>query len=88
MKMFKGMRKDSFVCLDDVSGQVEDLNYVIYNPTKDSKNDRIKRLYDNVERRFGIQLRESDAYRLTEYDEFHLEEFVSDLKRVIRNSKK
>lgn len=86
--MFKGMRKDSFVCLDDVSGQVEDLNYVIYNPTKDSKNDRIKRLYDNVERRFGIQLRESDAYRLTEYDEFHLEEFVSDLKRVIRNSKK
>ena len=88
MKMFKGMRKDSFVCLDDVSGQVEDLNYVIYNPTKDSKNDRIKRLYDNVERRFGIQLRESDAYRLTEYDEFHLEEFVSDLKRVIRNYKK
>lgn len=88
MKMFKGMRKDSFVCLDDVSGQVEDLNYVIYNPTKDSKNDRIKRLYDNVERRFGIQLRESDAYRLTDYDEFHLEEFVSDLKRVIRNSKK
>ena len=88
MKMFKGMRKDSFVCLDDVSGQVEDLNYVIYNPTKDSKNDRIKRLYDNVEKRFGIQLRESDAYRLTDYDEFHLEEFVSDLKRVIRNSKK
>lgn len=88
MKMFKGMRKDSFVCLDDITGQPEPMNYVIYNPTKDSKNERIKRLYDNVERRFGIQLRESDAYRLTDYDEFHLEEFVSDLKRVIRNSKK
>lgn len=88
MKMFKGMRKDSFVCLDDITGQPETMNYVIYNPTKDSKNARIKLLYDNVERRFGIQLRESDAYRLTDYDEFHLEEFVSDLKRVIRNSKK
>lgn len=86
--MFKGMRKDSFVCLDDITGQPEAMNYVIYNPTKDSKNGRIKRLYDNVERRFGIQLRESDAYRLTDYDEFHLEEFVSDLRRVIRNSKK
>lgn len=88
MKMFKGMRKDSFVCLDDITGQPETMNYVIYNPTKDSKNDRIKLLYDNVERRFGIQLKESDAYRLTDYDEFHLEEFVSDLKRVIQNSKK
>lgn len=88
MKMFKGIRKDSFVCLDDITGQPEDLNYVIYNPTKDSKNDRIKRLCDNIERRYGIQLRESDVYRLTDYDEFHLEEFVSDLKRVIRNSKK
>lgn len=88
MKMFKGMRKDSFVCLDDVTDHVEELNYVIYNPTKDSKNYRIKRLYDNVERRFGIQLREADAYRLTDYDEFHLEEFVSDLKRVIQKYKK
>ena len=78
--MFKRMRKDSFVCLDDITGQPEPMNYVIYNPTKDSKNERIKR--------FGIQLRESDAYRLTDYDEFHLEDFVSDLKRVIRNSKK
>jgi hypothetical protein len=74
--------------MDDITGQPETMNYVIYNPTKDSKNDRIIRLYDNVERRFGIQLRESDAYRLTDYDEFHLEEFVSDLKRVIQNYKK
>jgi len=86
--MFKGMRKDSFVCLDDVSGRVEELNYVIYNPTKDSKETRIAKLYDIVEKRFGIQLRESDAYRLTDYDEFHLNEFVEDLKNVIRKYKK
>lgn len=86
--MFKGMRKDSFVCLDDISGHVEDLNYVVYNPTKDDKMTRIAKLYDIIEKRFEVRLSESDAYRLTDYDEFHLNEFVSDLKNVIRNSKK
>ena len=86
--MFKGIRNDSFVCLDDVTGSVEDLNYVIYNPTKDSKEERIAKLYDIVEMRFGIRLWESDAYRLTDYDEFSLNEFVKDLKNVIRNNKK
>lgn len=87
MKMFKGLRRDSFVCLDDVSGAIEDMNYVIYNPSKDPPHERINKLYERVKERFNIELTSDELDRLTKYDTFQLSEFVSELQKIIREKK-
>ena len=87
MKMFKGLRRDSFVCLDDVSGTIEDMNYVIYNPSKDPPHERINKLYERVKERFDIELTSDELERLTKYDAFQLSEFVSELQKIIREKK-
>lgn len=87
MKMFKGLRRDSFVCLDDVSGTIEDMNYVIYNPSKDPPHERINKLYERVKKRFDIELTSEELERLTKYDAFQLSEFVSELQKIIREKK-
>ena len=88
MKMFKGLRNDTFVCLDDVSGSVEDMNYVIYNPSKDAPHERINKLYERVKERFGVGLTSEQLDHLTKYDSFELHQFVQELKQIIRDAKK
>lgn len=88
MKMFKGLRNDTFVCMDDVSGCVEDMNYVIYNPSKDVPHERINKLYERVKERFGVELTSDQLNHLTKYDVFELHEFVAELKQIIRAYKK
>lgn len=87
MKMFKGMVNNPFVCLDDVSGKIEDMNYVIYNPSKDAPHERINKLYERVKERFNVELTSDELDRLTKYDTYQLSEFVTDLQRIIRNKK-
>lgn len=86
--MFKGMRNDTFVCMDDVSEQVEEMNYVIYNPLKDAPYERINKLYERIKDRFGVELTSEQLDRLTKYDIYQLNEFVSELKHIIQESKK
>ena len=86
--MFKGMRNDTFVCMDDVSGQVEEMNYVIYNPLKDAPYERINKLYERIKDRFGVELTSEQLDHLTKYDIYQLKEFVSELKHIIQESKK
>ena len=88
MKMFKGMVNNPFVCLDDVSGKIEDMNYVIYNPSKDAPHERINKLYERVKERFGVELTSDQLNHLTKYDVFELHEFVTELKQIIRAYKK
>ena len=86
--MFKGMRNDTFVCMDDVSEQVEEMNYVIYNPLKDAPYERINKLYERIKDRFGVELTSEQLDHLTKYDIYQLNEFVSELKHIIQESKK
>lgn len=85
--MFKGLRKDPFVCLDDITGKVESHNYVIYNPNIDSKEVRCEKLSRYINEHCGVDLTESQLDHLTCYSVDDLGSFVKDLKRIIRESK-
>ena len=82
--MFKGIRHNTFVCLDDVSECVEDMNYVIYNPNIEGVEIRKNRLYEKIKFRFGVELTEDQLDRLTGYDAMNLDKFVKELQQIIR----
>ena len=86
--MQKGLRNTTFVCLDDVSGCVEDMNYVIYNPTVDGTVQQTEKLYRYIKERFNIELTSADMTQLLSHDEQHLTEFVIDLKRIIEKRRR
>lgn len=88
MKMFKGLRNDTFVCMDDISGQPEDMNYVVYNPSNQLPHERINHLYEKIKERFGVELTSDQLDHLTKYDVFELHEFVTELKQIIGAYKK
>jgi hypothetical protein len=83
-KMFKGIRHNSFVCLDDVSECVEDMNYVIYNPNIEGVEIRKNRLYEKIKWRFGVELTEEQLDHLTSYGALDLEKFVQELQQIIK----
>lgn len=85
MKMNRDLSRSTFVCLDDISGEMELHNYVIYNPTKDPVHVRIDTLYDRIKERFGIELSSDDVIRLVKYDVTNLNEFVADLRSVVKH---
>lgn len=85
--MFKGLRKDPFVCLDDITGKIEPHNYVVYNPDIDSKATRCEKLHRYINEYCKVDLTESQLDHLTEYSVDDLGLFVKDLKRIIRESK-
>ena len=85
--MFKGMVNNPFVCLDDVSGKIEDMNYVIYNPSKQLPHERINHLYEKIKERFGVELTSEQLDHLTKYDIYELPKFISELQQIIRDAK-
>ena len=82
--MFKGLRHDTFVCLDDVTGHIEELNYVIYNPNKDDVSTRVDLLYRTIKAGTGIELTSDQLIHLTRYDVYQLKDFVVELSEIIR----
>lgn len=86
--MQKGLRNTTFVCLDDVSGCVEDMNYVIYNPTVDGTVQQTRKLFEYIKERFNIELTSDEILSLLKYDEQHLTEFVIDLKSLISEKRR
>lgn len=81
--MFKRADYLQFVCLDDITGQPEDLNYIIYNPSKDGKCERVSKLYERISERFKVELTSEQLDHLTKYDVYELKKFVSELKEII-----
>ena len=87
MKMFKGPRNNTFVCMDDISEQPEAMNYVIYNPSKQLPHERINHLYEKIKERFGVELTSEQLDHLTKYDIYELPKFISELQQIIRDAK-
>lgn len=85
--MLKGLRNDTFVCLDDITEHMEEMNYVIYNPSKNSLPFRAELLYRIIEERFGIKLTSDQINHLTKYEVHQLKDFVNDLKLIIAKAK-
>lgn len=86
--MFKGLRKDPFVCLDDITGKVEPHNYVIYNPDIDPVEVRQEKLCRIINEAYGIQLSIPQVTQLTSYGVDDLPLFVKELKQIIRHERK
>lgn len=86
--MQKGLRNTTFVCLDDVSGCVEEMNYVIYNPTVDGTVEQTRKLFEYIKERFNIELTSDEILSLLKYDEQHLTEFVIELKSLISEKRR
>ena len=84
---FRDMSNARFVCLDDITGTPENLNKVIYNPARDSKDVIPERLFNGVEEKFGVKLSLDEIMSLTSYDEYHLNEFANDLRKIINNKR-
>lgn len=85
--MFKGLRADSFVCLDDISGHPESMNCVIYNPLKNDIAFRIELLHRIILKHFNVDLTSEQLIHLTRYDATELKDFVTDLKKIIEDNK-
>lgn len=81
--MIYGFRNNSFVCLDEVTGEVEQLNYVIYNPTKDDVSERKRILHKHIKEALDVELTEEQLEMLTAYDVEHLHEFIYQLQQIL-----
>lgn len=85
--MFKGFRNDTFVCLDDITGHMEEMNYVIYNPAKDCLPFRAELLYRTIKEGTGIELTSDQINHLTKYEVHQLNQFIDELKQIITVAK-
>lgn len=85
--MNRDMKNSSFVCLDDITGNQEPLNYVIYNPIKDSVSFRVDNLFKIIKECIGVELTSEQLIHLTKYDVTDLNDFVRDLQDIIMKAK-
>lgn len=88
MSTTRDLKRATFVCIDDISETIEPLNHVIYKPSKDSKHERVNRLYDIVKQRFDVELSLFQLDHLTNFETDELTQFVHELKEIISNSNK
>lgn len=88
MKMLTGTISDKFVCMDDITGQPEEMNYVIYNPLHDTATEASTKLFERIKEKFNVELTSVELLRLISYDVYNLSEFVNDLRSIIYDHKK
>lgn len=63
------IRENAFVCLDDITGKVEEYNPVIYNPTVvTSISDRKKMLFNYIKEAKRIELTDDELESLCHYE--------------------
>ena len=79
--------KNKFVCLDDITHTVEDMNYVIYNPNTDSKEVRMEKISDVLLSRYHIRLNSVDLFKICSYEADQLNEFCEHIGRIIKKYK-
>ena len=75
--------KNTFVCLDDITGFPMLMNWVIYNPTKQNVDTQIDFLHKIILENFNVDLTDDELIKLSKHDEHHLDEFVEMLKEII-----
>lgn len=80
--------KNTFVCLDDITGYYEEYNSVIYNPNIDKIAERVDRLYNSIERRFNVKLSSKELIELTKYSALELDKFITRLREIIAAHKR
>ena len=85
---YRDMKGVSFVCMDDISGVPEKLNYVIYNPNVTDPVVLPVRLFNDVKEHFGVELTPSEVMKLTSYDGNHLDEFTDVLRKIVKNKRR
>lgn len=85
---YRDMKGVSFVCMDDISGVPEKLNYVIYNPNVTDPVVLPVRLFNDVKEHFGVELTPSEVMELTSYDGNHLDEFTDVLRKIVKNKRR
>ena len=83
MGFIQNVSNRTFVCLDDISKHIEDMNPVIYNPNVDDIAMRTVRLFDVIKNRFDVELTSEQLIHLTKHESYQLEEFVNELKKYI-----
>ncbi len=76
--------KNNFVVLSNITDSYEKMNYVIYNPSKMSKEDSMKQLKAVVKNRFKYELSKKELQRLTSYDQYELDKFITDLRKILK----
>ena len=81
--MSKYFRNNTFVCLDDITGKKEEMNYVIYNPNKDNIPFRVDLLYRTIKAGLGVELTSEQLGRLTKYESDQLHEFIDELQKIL-----
>ena len=79
---------NTFVCLDDIVDHPVDLNYVIYNPSKDNLAFRAELLYKTVKEGLDIELTSDQINHLIKYEVHQLNEFISDMRQIVDNVKR
>lgn len=86
--MIREIGSNTFVCLDDVTGQPEELNYVIYNPSKDNLAFRAELLYRTIKEGTGVELTSDQINHLIKYEVHQLNKFIDELRCIIFDIKK
>lgn len=75
----------TFVTLDDIDlTGIEEMNYVIFNPTKIRSDTGAKILHRQMLERYQIDLPTEILHELMLYDVEHLDQFVERLREVIQ----
>lgn len=73
---------NGFVCLDDITKNLETLNTIIYVPNR-NKNLNKEILYDVCSSRFGFELTSVQLESLVRHDSEHLDHFIAELRYII-----
>ena len=71
------------MCLDEITNEMEKMNYVIYNPNVDDKPTRIKLLHKTIKAGTGVELTKKQLEHLTGYESNQLHEFIVELQKII-----
>ena len=87
--MGKVIRKNPFVCLDDIVDTIGGFNPVIYNPNRQYvQAERVEMLYRTMKKYLDIDLTSDELDRLTLYDSQELDKFIVDLREIVNEKKR
>lgn len=87
--MGKIIRKNPFVCLDDIVDTVNGFNPIIYNPNRQYvQAERVEMLYRTMSEYLNIDLTSEELDRLTVYDSQDLDKFIVALREIVNEKKR
>lgn len=78
----------NFVLLSDITGGIQEMNYVIYNPSKIKFDNGAKFIHRQVMEYYHIDLPIAAIYELTEYSVQDLDQFIERFRDMIHYYRK